>query len=98
MFRHVVLVQWKEGTPTTLGDEVAAALRKLPERGIPFRSYDVGADLGLPGPNHYDFGVIATFDDQTGWDAYMADEEHDRIRAELINPNVEVRATVQFQA
>lgn len=98
MFRHVVLLRWKDGTPPGVAEEVAAALRQLPDRGIPFRSYACGPDLGLAGPpNGFDFAVVGEFDDKAGWDLYMADAEHDRIRTELFAPNVEARATAQFE-
>jgi hypothetical protein len=99
MFRHVVLLRWKPGTPVGHGEAVAAALEGLRHRAIPFRSYVFGPDLGISGPpNGFDFGIVGEFDDRAGWDAYMGDEEHDRIRAELIGPHVEARATTQFEA
>jgi hypothetical protein len=99
MFRHVVLLRWKPGTPGGHGEELAAALAGLRERAIPFRSYVFGPDLGLTGPpNGFDFAIVGEFDDRAGWDVYMADGEHDRIRAELLAPHVEGRATAQFEA
>ena len=44
-----------------------------------------------------DFGIVATFDDEAGWRAYMDDAEHDRIRKELLIPIARERVTAQFE-
>ena len=77
---------------------VAAALRALPARGIPFASYHCGPDLGMAGPHGYDFAVVGEFADEADWRVYMDDEEHERIRQELVLPWVADRAMVQFES
>lgn len=98
MLRHVVLFRWKEGLPAGHADRVAGALGALPERGIPFRSWACGPDLGMAGPAGWDFAVVGEFDDDAGWRAYMDDEEHRRIGQDLIVPWVAEHAIVQFEA
>jgi hypothetical protein len=98
VLRHVVLFRWKDGVPEGHAEAVASALRGLVARGIPFTSYDVGADLGMGGPFAYDFAVVGTFADEAAWRVYMDDEEHDRIREQLIGPWVAERAIVQFES
>jgi hypothetical protein len=93
-----VLLKWKDGVPRGHGEAVAAALRALPARGIPFTSYNVGPDLGMAGPFGFDFAVVGEFADEAAWRVYMDDEEHDRIRTELIGPWVADRATAQFES
>jgi hypothetical protein len=82
-FHHVVLFQWQPGTTDAQVDEVTAALTALSKtlRGV--RSYSCGRGLGLF-PFSSDYGVVAAFDDRAAWDEYMANTEHDRIRADLI--------------
>jgi hypothetical protein len=98
MIHHMVLFRWKEGTTAGEVDALAAALRALPARIPAIRSYVVGADLGLSGAAAHDFAVVATFDDRAGWDEYMADTEHDRIRQEMLLPMLADRAVVQLQS
>ena len=98
MFHHVVLFRWKPGTTAEQMDAVAPALLALAETLPGLRSYDCGPSLGLAPANGYDFGVVAQFEDRSAWDTYMADPEHDRIRAELIGPHADERATIQFEA
>ena len=98
MFRHVVLFRWSpEATPAQV-DAVAPALRALAATLPGLVSYECGPSLGLAPANGYDFGVVAAFEDRTGWDHYMADPEHDRIRAEIIGPIAAERATIQLEA
>jgi hypothetical protein len=97
MFRHVALFRWKPGTTPEQIDAVAPALQALAATLEGLRSYACGPSLGLS-ETSYDFGVIAEFEDKSGWDAYMANTEHDRIRAELIAPIVAERAGIQLDA
>lgn len=98
MFVHVVMFRWKPGTTEEQVAPVAPALQALAAT-LPVVSYECGPGLGLADPAiSYDFGVVARFEDKDGWDLYMADAEHDRIRQELIFPIVGARATIQFEA
>ena len=94
-FHHVALFRWNPGTSTEQVEAVTAALRALAPQLQGCTAYACGAGLGL-----YDFsadyGVIASFTDRSAWDAYMANAEHDRIRAELILPIVAERQGIQF--
>ncbi len=95
MFQHVALFRWQPGTTPEQVESAAAALRALAATLSGVRSYECGAGLGLS-ETSYDFGVVAAFEDKAAWDAYMADEEHDRIRSELIAPIVAERAGIQL--
>jgi len=95
-FRHVALFRWKpDATPEEIA-RITPALQAVAATLPGLRSYTCGPGLGLT-PTSYDFGIVAEFEDKSGWDAYMADAEHDRIRADLINPIVEARAGIQFE-
>jgi hypothetical protein len=97
MLRHVVLLRWKPEVPEGHAGRVAEALRALPARGIPFGSYVCGPDLGMAGPNGYDFAVVGEFESEADWRVYMDDDEHERIRQDLLAPWVAERAIVQFE-
>ena len=96
MFHHVALFRWKPGTTEAQLEPIAPALRALAATLDGVESYACGPSLGLT-ETSYDFGVVATFESKAGWDAYMANEEHDRIRAELIAPIVAERAGLQTE-
>jgi hypothetical protein len=96
MFRHVALFRWQPGTTPEQIEPIAPALRALAVTLTGLQDYSCGPGLGLA-ETSYDFGVVATFADKSGWDAYMANEEHDRIRTELISPIVAERAGIQFE-
>jgi hypothetical protein len=96
-FRHVALFRWTPGTSPEQIAAIAPALQALASTLAGLRSYACGPGLGLT-PVSYDFGVVAEFDDKAGWDAYMADEEHERIRTELIGPIVAERAGIQLES
>ncbi len=98
MLRHVVLLRWKDEVPEGHAARVTDALRALPARGISFASYACGPDLGMAGPNGWDFAIVGEFTDEEAWRSYMDDAEHDRIRQDLIVPWVAERAMVQFEA
>lgn len=95
-FRHVALFRWRPGTAAEQIDPVTPALEALAATLDGLRSYACGPGLGLS-ETSYDYGVVAEFDDRTAWDAYMANAEHDRIRAELIAPIVAERASIQLE-
>jgi hypothetical protein len=97
MFHHVALFRWQPGTTVEHTDRITSALRSLAATLGGLRSYECGTGLGLA-PTSYDFAVVAAFEDRAAWDAYMADAEHDRIRAELITPVVTERAGIQFES
>lgn len=95
MITHVAVFTWAEGTTAERVAEITAALHTLPGRIPSIRRYTVGPDAGLAAGNG-DYAVVATFDDVDGWRAYDADEEHNRIKAELIKPHLASRSAVQF--
>jgi|SRR5215211_4681934 len=97
MFRHVVLFRFVDGITV---DEIAgltSALEALPARIPAIKEYTVGPDLGVAAANRFDYAIVATFDDESGWRKYMDDTEHDRIRADVLGPIVRERATSQFE-
>jgi hypothetical protein len=101
MFRHVVLFKWKPGTSAETVAEIVAGLTKCGLALPGTRAYTCGPDLapagGLGGAEQrFDFAIVADFDDEAAWRAYDTDDEHNRLRAELIRPLIAERATTQF--
>ena len=99
MFHHIVLFTWTPGTSDATVAEIVAGLTAC---GTPLaRSYACGPDVAAVGgtagaEERYDFGVMATFDDEAAWRVYDEDPEHNRLRTELIRPLIAKRATAQF--
>jgi ABC-type molybdate transport system substrate-binding protein len=93
---HVAVFTWAEGTTAEQVAEITAALHTLPGLIPEIRRYIVGPDAALSAGNA-DYAVVATFDDADGWRAYDANQEHHRIKAELIKPRLASRAAVQFE-
>jgi hypothetical protein len=96
MFHHVALFRWQPGTTPEQVEPIAPALLALAATLDGLVSYTCGPSAGVTDTS-YDFGLVAVFESKAGWDAYMADAEHDRIRAELIAPIVAERAGLQTE-
>jgi hypothetical protein len=95
-YHHTVLFRWSPETPAGHAEAVQTALLAMAETLSGCRSYACGPRAeGMP--NAHDFGVMAVFDDKSGWDAYQADPEHGRIRDEMIAPFIADRATFQLE-
>ena len=95
MFRLIILMQLKEGVdPKPLMD----ALEALPSRAPTIRKATLSGDLGLTKQYGHNctFSWIAEFDDQAGWEAYIATEAHDEFGA-MFMPVVEQFLVNQWQ-
>jgi hypothetical protein len=97
MIRHVVCFRWNEGTTRDQVEEVAAALRALPDAIPEIRSFRCGSDVGVNEGN-WDFAVVAEFDDIADQTTYRDHPAHQRVIAELIAPIRADRAAVQYDA
>jgi hypothetical protein len=76
MFRLIILWQLKEGIdPQPFID----ALEALPARVPSVKSAVTAGDLGITKQygHNCSFSWVAEFDDQAGWEAYIASEAHD---------------------
>lgn len=96
MIRHVAVFRWLDGTTPEQVDAVTEGLRALPAQVPSLRSYAVGPDLAL-GEGRWDFGVVATFDDAEGYQAYVDHPAHQAVATELIAPIRADRAFVQIE-
>lgn len=93
MVTHVVIFTWIVGTT---GDQVADLQRALDQ---------LAADLGVAirhGPDlrfregNGDYGLVATFPDRQGWDAYQADPRHKAFVRDHVAPIQSARVTIQL--
>ena len=76
MFRLIILMQLNEGVdPQPYLD----ALEALPSRAPSITRAVVAGDLGLTKEygHNASFSWVAEFEDQAGWEAYIATEAHD---------------------
>ena len=97
MFVHNVMFKWKPGTTEANIAEMKAALATLPAAVASIRSYIFGSDLGMGAHgNSWDFAIVAQFDDEAGWRAYMDHPVHAKVRDESLAPRIAERASVQF--
>lgn len=94
MVRNVVIAHLKEGTPPAAVDAVILALEALRVPGL--LRMTLGRDLGLR-PGNADLAIVSDLEDEAAYRVYDADEEHNRIRRELVAPIVTSLDRCQFQ-
>lgn len=94
MIRNVVLIRCHPGTSTEDVANLEAALRRIdfPER----TNFTMGEDLGLRDGN-MSLAILADFPDEDAYRRFDADEEHNRVRRELIAPIAVAVERCQYQ-
>jgi hypothetical protein len=97
MFRHVVLLRWKESTTAEQRRAVRRGLETLPPQIPEIKSYRVGEDAGLAAQGNSDLVIVADFDDVDGYLVYRDDPVHQDMIAKLIRPILASRAAVQHE-
>jgi hypothetical protein len=93
VIRNVVMGRLHDDGDTGRLEEGLAALRLLRIEGL--LALDCGRDLGLREGN-WDYAVIADLADEAAYHRYDGDEEHNRIRRELLGPVSANIVRVQF--
>jgi hypothetical protein len=96
MFRHTVLLAWKQEATAEQKAEAAAQLAALPALVPAIRAFASGADARVS-ENTYDFAVTADFDDAAGYLAYRDDPRHVAMVARYIAPIRARGVAVQFE-
>ena len=86
MIRNVVLFSVKEGTQPEQVEAIARAMKAITFAGC--SRWEMGRDLNLRAGN-MPYAFIAEFADEAAYRAYDTNEEHNRIRRELLAPIVE---------
>jgi Stress responsive A/B Barrel Domain len=95
VFRHVVLLRWKEGVTQDQKDAFEGALAQLPSKIDVLRAYHVGPDAGLAEGNH-EFAIVAEFETAEDYPAYRDHPAHEAFKEQHLFPLVAERAAVQF--
>lgn len=93
MIRNVVMVKLRDDHDPAWAADLRARFAALDCPGTV--SYTTGPDMGLRDGN-WSFAIVADFTDVDAYHAYDADEEHNRLRAELA-PQTEQIARLQFE-
>ena len=78
----------------TVKSELLEFTSTLPE----VRSYRCGSDVGASDMVNFDFAIVAEFDTIDAWRVYDKHPRHDEIRAGVVRPWIEERASVQFES
>jgi len=94
MFRHVVILGWKDGTTAEQRATVVARLRTLPSKISAIRSYVVGENAGVD-PDTADLAIVADFDDVAGYVTYRDHPDHQTVIREVIAPIISTRMAIQ---
>lgn len=96
MFRHVVLLKWKDGATVEQRTQAAAAIRELPRQVEGIRAFAVGEDAGIE-PGTFDLVIVADFDDAAGYIAYRDHPVHRDLIQQLTDPIREARVALQYE-
>ncbi|MFN7950130.1 MAG: Dabb family protein [bacterium] len=97
MFRHVILLRFRDDTTEAARRALHEALAGLPAAIPEIRSYRFGDDALRIGGN-WDFALVAEFDSVDGYQAYRTHPAHLAVIESYIKPILKERAAVQFDA
>ncbi|WP_214102686.1 Dabb family protein [Acrocarpospora catenulata] len=95
MICHVWGMRMKPESTAEQRQAVVDGMSCLPQEIPGIRSFSCGADLGLGGDNA-DVVLIAHFDDEESWRAYLAHPAHEKFADELVVPVYSSGAAIQF--
>jgi stress responsive alpha/beta barrel protein len=93
MVRNVVVAHLKDGVSQEALDSAIDALKAMKTPGL--LSMTLGRDLGLRDGNA-GLAIVSDLADEAAYRVYDADEEHNRIRRELVAPIVTSIERCQF--
>lgn len=93
MIRNVVLGRLNDGVDRAQVEPGLAAIAALQPDGL--IDCKVGVDLRLRDES-WDFAITSDFVDEAAYQAYDRDDEHNRVRREMIAPLCAELARVQF--
>ncbi|MBS9376559.1 Dabb family protein [Rhodococcus sp. B50] len=92
---HVITLTFTHDTPEHVFTTLSASLDKLASACQGIESYWHGKDLRLR-ETTADYAVTAIFRDHDAFTAYLAAPAHVRLNAELVQPYLAEKSSVQF--
>ncbi|MEQ3554525.1 Dabb family protein [Pseudonocardia nematodicida] len=95
MIRNVVVGRLEDGVDPAEIEKALQALRELRVDGVEL-DLVAGVDLGLRDGNA-SFSIVVDLADEEAYRAYDADEEHNRIRREMVAPLISSIERIQFR-
>jgi hypothetical protein len=94
MIRNIVVGRVRAGVPREDVEKALAAIEALEPEGL--LDMRTGVDAGLR-PGNWSFSITADFVDEDAYIRYDLEEEHNRVRRELIAPICDDVARIQFR-
>lgn len=96
--RHVVLFQWKAGTPPAVLRALEEGFRALPSKIPEIAGFEWGVNVSPEGlAQGFTHCFLVTFRDEKGRDAYLPHPEHQAFVASL-KPHLEKALVVDYVA
>ncbi|CAN2042414.1 Dabb family protein [Candidatus Magnetomoraceae bacterium gMMP-15] len=96
MIKHVVCLNFKDGTVEAEIADLEASLKRLPEIIIEVKSYEFGRDV-VHSERSYDFALVSSFDDLEALKRYQVHPEHQLV-LEKIKQFCKHILTVDFES
>ena len=98
MFRHVLLLRWKDDATDHQKKAAYDAVVRLPEVLPMIRAWHVGEDVGVrpDETTNFDFAIIADFDSADDYLAYRHDPAHLDVIEKFTLPIVAEISRVQY--
>jgi hypothetical protein len=96
VFRHTVLLRFREGTSNEQIEAVLAGLGTMPEKIDWIRRYEFGRDAGVMEGNPQ-VALVADFDSEVDWRAYLDHPDHRAFVKGVVGPILEEMTRVQYR-
>lgn len=96
VLRHVVLFQFKDGTPAESVRQVENAFRALPDKINVIQDFEWGTDVSVEGmAEGYTHCFFVTFANEADRDAYLPHPDHTAFGA-VLRPHLEKALVVDY--
>jgi hypothetical protein len=98
VLRHVVMFQFKEGTPESTVREIESAFASLPQKIEVIRDFEWGTDVSVEGKTAgFTHCFLVTFGSEADRDAYLPHTVHQEF-VSLVKPHVEKSLVLDYRA
>lgn len=89
------MFKWADGVSAATKAEISVGLDRLATLDA-VSSYHHGPDLGVSDGN-WDYGIVGDFEDEAAYRRYATEAGHLALITDLIKPNINARAAVQYE-